>query len=148
MRRTERIDPVARKPNIQFLCAILGILLLGIPLAMANPPAGQTPGGGGQLQIPQTTTPGFPSGPVARPGVPPIETNAGPPALSHKQKNAILTSQFKKTKKDVAALCKLAQSLQEEVNKLNPNVLSVDVVNKADKIQKLAKKIRNEAKEY
>lgn len=115
-------------------------------LALASPPAGQAPDGG-PLQVPHTVTPGFPTSP-ARPGLPPTDITAGPPALSHKQKSAILTSQFKKTKKDVAALCKLAQSLQEEVNKLNPNVLSLDVVNKADKIQKLAKKIRNEAKEY
>ncbi|HEX5482977.1 MAG TPA: hypothetical protein VFZ08_10170 [Terriglobia bacterium] len=137
---------MARKRNIQFLCAILGILLVGIPLTMANPPAGQTPQVG-PLQVPHTVTPGFPTRP-SRPGFPPTEIPAGPPALSHKQKSAILTSQFKKTKKDVAALCKMAQSLQEEINKLNPNVLSLDVVNKADKIQKLAKKIRNEAKEY
>lgn len=128
------------------LCALIGILLLCAPLAWAGPPAGRVFAGGPALQIPQPPIPGIPQRPTT-PSLPPVDISPGP-SLSRKQKSAIVKSNFQKTKKDVAALCKLAQSLQEEIDKSNPNVLSLEVVNKADKIQKLAKKIRNEAKEY
>lgn len=67
---------------------------------------------------------------------------------SLKQKDAIVRANFKKTKDDVSKLFKLTQALQEEIAKSNPNVLSLSIIGKADKIEKLAKKIKNEAKAY
>ncbi|HLI29931.1 MAG TPA: hypothetical protein VKV79_02380, partial [Terriglobia bacterium] len=69
-------------------------------------------------------------------------------ALSQKQKTAIVTSNFNKAKQDVAKLRKLAESLEKEVDGSNPNVLSLHIVQSASKIEKLAKKIKNESKDY
>jgi hypothetical protein len=46
----------------------------------------------------------------------------------------------------VARLSKLVRSLEQAVNKSNANVLSLSIVKQAGKVEKLAKKIRDEAK--
>ena len=46
---------------------------------------------------------------------------------------------------DAAQLSKLADQLRDELGKLNVNVLSLDVVEKTQQIEKLAKKIKGEA---
>ena len=55
---------------------------------------------------------------------------------------------FEKSKSDAAELAALAKALREELNKPNVNVLSLEVINRAEKIEKLAKKIREETKGY
>ncbi|MGH9357393.1 MAG: hypothetical protein ACRD10_14800 [Terriglobia bacterium] len=95
----------------------------------------------------------FPATPGAPPLMPPrIQAPAPPPdspdALSPKQKNAIITSNFKKTKQDTAKLRSLVESLEKELARSNADVLSVHIVESANKIEKLARKIKNEAKGY
>ena len=51
-------------------------------------------------------------------------------------------------KKHADQLAKLAQSLQKKIGQSNENVLSLEVVKNAEEIEKLAKKIKNEAKGY
>lgn len=75
--------------------------------------------------------------------LPPIST-----PLTIKQKDAIVKSNFKTTQRDVDKLSKLVQLLNTEMKKTNPDVLSVSIVRQANKIEKLAKKIKNEAKAY
>lgn len=75
--------------------------------------------------------------------MPPINT-----PLTIKQKDAIVKSNFKTTQHDVDKLSKLVQMLETEMKKSNPNVLSVSIVRQANKIEKLAKKIKDEAKAY
>jgi len=70
-----------------------------------------------------------------------------PIKVTAKQRKAILKSNFEKIKKDTDDLAALAKSLQEEVGKSNENVLSLKIVEKAEKIENLAKKIKNSAKE-
>ncbi|HEV2232379.1 MAG TPA: hypothetical protein VGV68_03115, partial [Terriglobia bacterium] len=67
-------------------------------------------------------------------------------ALKAKEKKAILKSNFEKMKRNAADLTVLAKSLQEEIDKSNMNVLSLKVVEKAEKIEKLARKIKEVAK--
>ena len=67
-------------------------------------------------------------------------------ALKAKQKKAILKSNFEKMKRNAADLTVLAKSLQEEIDKSNENVLSLTVVEKAGKIERLARKIKEVAK--
>src|SRR5579859_2699209 len=67
-------------------------------------------------------------------------------ALKAKQKKAILKSNFEKMKRDSENLVSLAKSLQQEIEKSNENVLSLKVVERAEKIEKLAKKIKDSAK--
>jgi hypothetical protein len=76
--------------------------------------------------------------PIVQPGV-------TPSPLTPKQQRALLKANYTKMKQDANELAGLAKSLQDELNKSNENVLSVNVVEKADKIEKLAKKIKNAA---
>jgi hypothetical protein len=70
------------------------------------------------------------------------------PGLSPRQKREIAKSRFEKMKQDADDLAALAKSLQEALEKSNQNVFSLQVVEKAEKIEKLARKIKGEAKGY
>ena len=52
------------------------------------------------------------------------------------------------SKSDAAELAALAKGLREELDKPNVDVLSLEVMNRIDKIEKLAKKIREETKGF
>lgn len=67
---------------------------------------------------------------------------------TERQKEALAKYNFKQMKKHADELSELAQSLQKKIGESNENVLSLDVVRNAAKIEKLAKKIKNEAKGY
>ena len=70
------------------------------------------------------------------------------PQLSGKQKHKLLKSNFEAMKREAGELAGLAKALQEELNKSNENVLSLDIVDKADKIEKLARKIKGTARGF
>jgi hypothetical protein len=53
---------------------------------------------------------------------------------------------FDKMKELAAELAEMARSLQKDLEKSNPNILSVGITEKARKIEKLAGKIRNESR--
>ena len=53
-----------------------------------------------------------------------------------------LEARFEQAKHDAAQIIELGQSLKAELDKGNPNVVSVSVGEKAKQIEKLAKKIR------
>jgi len=57
-----------------------------------------------------------------------------------------MKSNFEKMKRDANELAGLAKSLQQDLNKSNQNVLSLKVLDRAEKIEKLARKIKTEAK--
>ena len=69
-------------------------------------------------------------------------------SLSGKQKRDLLKANFEKLKRDAGELAGLAKALQEELNKSNENMLSLHVVEQADKIQKLAKRIKGNARGF
>lgn len=88
-----------------------------------------------------------PSAPAQSKGQEPLPSQEpGPAALPPKQRQELLKSSFEKMKRDAEDLASLAQSLQEDLEKSNENVLSLKIVNKADKIERLAKKIKEAAK--
>jgi hypothetical protein len=66
--------------------------------------------------------------------------------LTAKQKQDLLKSNFEKLKRDAGDLAALVKSLQEEIDHSNENVLSLKVLEKAERIEKLAKKIKSAAK--
>jgi hypothetical protein len=68
--------------------------------------------------------------------------------LSDKQKRELLKANFDKMKRDAKELSDLAKGLQEQLDKSNENVLSLGIVEKADKIEKLARKIKSTARGY
>ena len=70
------------------------------------------------------------------------------PSLSPKQKQSIVRANFEKSKSDAAELAALAKELCKELDKPNVDVLSLEVVNRVEKIEKLAKKIRDETKGF
>jgi len=71
-----------------------------------------------------------------------------PPLLTNKQKKSIMRSNFEKSKRDAAELAALASQLREELDKPNVDTLSLEGMNRIEKIEKLAKKIRDEMKGY
>jgi hypothetical protein len=66
--------------------------------------------------------------------------------LTPKQQRDLLKHNFEKLKEDVAELFELASQLNEEVKGSSENVLSLEVVEKASKIEKLAKRVKEKAR--
>jgi len=69
-------------------------------------------------------------------------------SLSPERKLSIVRANFEKSKSDAVELAALAKGLCEALNKPKPEHLPLEVINRADKIEKLAKKIRDETKGY
>ncbi len=78
----------------------------------------------------------------------PVRQNEPLPGLKEKQKRELMKANYEKMKRDAEELSSLAKSLQEDVDKSNENVLSLHIVEKAEKIEKLAKRIKGVAKGY
>lgn len=78
----------------------------------------------------------------------PTTRGESPEPLNPKMTKSIMESNFAKSKKDAAELAALAKQLREELDKPDANPLSAEVTNRIDRIQKLAKKIRDEMKGY
>ena len=96
----------------------------------------------------QARTP--PAGPTSSQEIQGLQPNMESPTipLSDKQKREILKANFDKMKRDAKELVDLAKDLQEQLDKSNENVLSLVIVDKADKIEKLARKIKSTARGY
>lgn len=78
----------------------------------------------------------------------PSEDTGQSTPLTRKQRKDLLKHNFEKMKRDADELVDLAKALQDELSKSNENVLSLQVVNQAEKIEKLAKRIKNAARGY
>ncbi len=78
----------------------------------------------------------------------PPTANGSPHPPSAKQNQSIMQARFEKSKNDAAEMATLAKDLRKELNKANANALSLEVVNLADRIEKLAKKIRGETRGF
>lgn len=96
----------------------------------------------------QTTTPTQQSPVTIHRALADQVTENPPPTLSAKQRQSILQANFAKSKADSAELAAMAKNLLEELNKPGVDILSLEVANRADKIEKLAKKIREETKGF
>jgi hypothetical protein len=72
--------------------------------------------------------------------------NDVPSTLTAMQKQSLMRANFEKSKSDATELATLAKGLREVLEKPNASVLSPEVINRADKIEKLARKIREETK--
>jgi hypothetical protein len=59
-----------------------------------------------------------------------------------------MRAKLEMSKNDAAELATLAKGLREVLDKPNVNVLSREVVDRAEKIEKLAKKIREETQGF
>lgn len=65
-----------------------------------------------------------------------------------KEKEEPKKSKLEKTKTDAAELSALADQLRDELKNMNVNILPLDVLDKTQKLEKLAKKIKGEANGY
>ena len=91
----------------------------------------------------------FPTTPEAQPQNPypfPDAPTVVSPDRTEKQKEALVKYNFKEMKKHASQLTELAQSLQKKIDQTSANVLSLEIIQKAEEIEKLAKKIKGEAK--
>ena len=85
-----------------------------------------------------------PQGPPTGPSPVAVKELAAPPAAQHKGDDK--ESKLEKTKSDAAELSALADQIRDELSKVNVNVLPLDVIEKAEKVEQLARKIKEEAR--
>ena len=84
--------------------------------------------------------------PINDPDVfPPTDPARGMP---HKQKQEFLKSKLENMRKDAAEMAKLTNSIQEDLERTTENELPLRVVNQAEQVEKLAKRIKNTAKGF
>lgn len=146
MKRLARLSPRARfrskrlknaltiTVTLMFLGLLCGTPRLDAQSLSQNGIAVPTPGG--------QQFPGRDRSPAESPAPEPF------PKTSQKRKKALMDYNFKKLKQHAQDLAELAKSLQTEIEKSNENVLSLEIVKKAEQAEKLAKKIKDEAKGY
>ncbi len=76
----------------------------------------------------------------------PDDGNTLPPSVMARQERARNSDRQKQLVADTNKLLSLATELKTEVDKTNKDVLSVDVIKKADEIEKLAKSVKDRMK--
>jgi hypothetical protein len=107
--------------------------------------------GGSQQQVGDMPSLGTPVTklPGMKGGMQPTDSNANDP-LAGKMENAQAKSRNverqKKLQEDTEKLLSLATALKEQVDKTDKDILSVDVIKKADEIEKLAKSVKDRMK--
>ena len=112
-------------------------------------PGGGTQAGGSQQQVgdmPPIGSPG-PKLPGMKGGPPPTDSNdpmAG--RLEDAQAKSRNVERQKKLQADTERLLSLATELKQQVDKTDKNILSVDVIKKADEIERLAKSVKDRMK--
>jgi len=126
-----------------FLSLILAGLLLHPALILAQAPGASAPQGVSETrheheQVIETTAN------AASGGQPDGQSSSSPHA--GKKERAVLKANFDKIRNDAGELAKLVKSLQDEVDRANENLLLLGVIEKADKIEKLAKRIKGTAR--
>ena len=84
----------------------------------------------------------------ARSSVLDTSRNEIPEPMTPEQKRSIMRANFEKSKSDAVELAALAKGLREVLDRPNANLLSLEVINRAEKIEKLARKIREETKGF
>jgi hypothetical protein len=65
------------------------------------------------------------------------------PGMNEKQKRDLVKYHFEQMKQQATELAALAKSLQEDVANSNENIMSLKIAERADKIEKLARKIKS-----
>jgi len=89
-----------------------------------------------------------PPGTVGIPGMQPFPGEDHPlsPIIAQKQEQARNIDRQKRLVTDTDKLLSLATELKQEVDKTNKDVMSVDVIKKADEIEKLAHSVKERMK--
>ncbi len=137
------LHPMFRLPLKFFVRRIL-ILCLAI-WGSANGPAARGVYGSDRV----TRAKGSGAGPAENARRP--QENPAPPidlprSMERKQKKELVKLKFESMKHAADELVTLSKSLQQEIQNSNQNVMSLKIVQDAEQIEKLARKIRNTAK--
>jgi hypothetical protein len=88
-------------------------------------------------------------GPTPRPDLQSVDGGipyVGPDSRLAREQLELRKLRLDKLREDAGRLAELAKALQEDIDKSNRNILSVEVTQKAKKIEKLAGRIRNESR--
>jgi hypothetical protein len=122
------------------MAAVGVVLLMGVAVGL----------GVGQMSR-QSSSPTSPGSVRVNPGMPPIdgrnpETDPLAPRMEEQQARSRNSERQKKLMADTDKLLLLATDLKQQVDKTNKDVLSVDVVKKAEEIEKLAKSVKERMK--
>jgi len=88
----------------------------------------------------------LPAGGTAQEQPEPSNGAEGTGQMTSKQRKEFMKANLEKMKRDAEELASLAKALQEELDKSSENVLSLQIVDKAEKIEKLAKRIKSTAR--
>lgn len=101
------------------------------------------------LAISVTSSAGPQNPPIPSPGrqQPPAE-DEGTAKMRRDMAKKANTERHEELKRDTDRLLELAQQLKENVDKSSENTLSLDVVKKAEEIEKLAHSVREKMKGY
>jgi 2C-methyl-D-erythritol 2,4-cyclodiphosphate synthase len=118
---------------------LAGLMLGGLPIVAQTGTTSHSQGGVTRREA---------AGAIAAREQSEVPTNEGSSkgSLPERQKRLLLKDNLERMKRDAGELANLTKALQEELDKANENVLALDIVAKADKIQKLAKKIKGNAR--
>jgi hypothetical protein len=130
----------------RFLPSVALALLAGLTLALAAwmaPKNGAAGPAAGSAYAQPTPPPPLMQQPDPGDPFPQVQM---PESMREKRIKELRKYRFKKMQEQGEELAKLAKSLQEDLDNSNENILSLKIVNKAQKIEKLAKQIQDEAR--
>lgn len=114
----------------------IGVMVVGFLMA-AGVGVSHAQFGGQQLPPTAPHQPGMDKG---------IDDNPVPAGVAERQEAARQTDRQKKLVSDTNKLLELATQLKADVDKTNKDTLSIDVIKKADEIEKLAHSVKERMK--
>ena len=120
-----------RRSGVLLWAGIVGLaaLVLVTGAAQAGPQQAQVPATDKTLQMPDANQPAQP---------------AEPPTGRAKKQDAAAQQRKKDLTDESATLLTLAMALKAEVDKTNKDTLSINVIRKADQIEKLARNVKEQ----
>ncbi len=125
--------PTAMRLPVRFFRGCSAFIFLALLSFILSIPAQSQPQDLPSEQLPGIGPPGPPISPEQR-------------RIEHDRAKLMNKERFDSLKRDTDKLLELATELKQNVDRANENTLSLDVIKKADEIDKLAKQIREKMK--
>jgi len=135
-----------KRPGLRRRCLSPTLLLIAVLVGWTFPASFTGQGGAPSAGAPRPRPPA-PANSQEPGGAAPQSPDFQPDMIK-KQRKELLKQNFEKMKSEAGELVELSKSLQSDLDKSNENVLSLKVVDRAEKIEKLAKKIKETARGY
>lgn len=125
--------PTAMRLPVRFLRGCSAFIFLALLSLILSIPAQSQP-----QDLPSDQLPGI--------GPPPPPISPEQRHIEHDRAKLMNKERFDSLKRDTDKLLELATELKQNVDRANENTLSLDVIKKADEIDKLAKQVREKMK--